>query len=108
MLFYGVKQDAKQFGKQEIRNSLGAFFHTRDEVLLAYIFGSVAQSRQNKLSDVDIAILVKRDRLEKLNRQKFGYQVSIMTDLMGVLHRSDIDMVILNRATPLLAHEVVK
>ncbi|MFQ5825102.1 MAG: nucleotidyltransferase domain-containing protein, partial [bacterium] len=37
-----------------------------------------------------------------------GYQAAVMTDLMGLFHTNDIDVVILNRATPLLANEVVK
>ncbi len=99
---------AEKFEKEKVKKTLTDFFQNRDEVLLAYLFGSVAEDKQNKLSDLDIAVLVKIDKLDKLNEQPFGYQTSLGTDLMGLLHTNAVDVVILNRATPLLAHEVVK
>lgn len=98
----------ERFDKREVKKTLNNFFKDREEVLLAYLFGSVAEDKQNKFSDLDIAVLVEADNLEKLDEQPFGYQASIGTELMGLLHTNDVDVVILNRATPLLAHEVVK
>ena len=102
-----VKKSNK-FNKQEIKKTLSAFFQNRDEVLVAYLFGSVAEDKQNKLSDLDIAVLVETDKLDKLDEQPFGYQVSAMTDLISLLKTNDVDLVILNYATPLLSHEVIK
>ncbi len=78
-----VKKSNK-FNKQEIKKTLSAFFQNRDEVLVAYLFGSVAEDKQNKLSDLDIAVLVETDKLDKLDEQPFGYQVSAMTDLSSI------------------------
>lgn len=103
-----MQNKADKFEKEKVRETLSAFFKKRDEVLLAYLFGSVAEDKQNKLSDLDIAVLVERDKLGKLDEQPFGYQVSAMTDLISLLKTNDVDLVILNYATPLLSHEVIK
>ncbi len=103
-----MQKKAKKFEKEQVKKTLTDFFQKREEVLLAYLFGSVAEDKQNKLSDLDIAVLVEADKLDKSDEQPFGYQASIGTDLMGLLHTNAVDVVILNRATPLLAHEVVK
>jgi len=103
-----MQKKAKKFEKEQVKKTLTDFFQKREEVLLAYLFGSVAEDKQNKLSDLDIAVLVEADKLDKSDELPFGYHVSIGTDLMGLLHTNALDVVILNRATPLLAHEVVK
>ncbi len=103
-----MQNKADKFEKEKVQKTLCAFFQNRDEVLLAYLFGSVAEDKQNKLSDLDIAVLVEGDKLGKLDEQPFGYQVSAMTDLISLLKTNDVDLVILNYATPLLSHEVIK
>lgn len=104
-----MKKKSQKFEKREVKKSLSDFFQHRDEVLLAYLFGSVAEDKQNKLSDLDIAVVIEAKKLDKLDEQQpYGYQASIGADLMGLLRTNDVDLVILNRATPLLAHEVVK
>ncbi len=103
-----MQNKADKFEKEKVQKTLSAFFQNRDEVLVAYLFGSVAEDKQNKLSDLDIAVLVETDKLDKLDEQPFGYQVSAMTDLISLLKTNDVDLVILNYATPLLSHEVVK
>ncbi len=103
-----MQNKADKFEKEKVQKTLSAFFKKRDEVLLAYLFGSVAEDKQNKLSDLDIAVLVETDKLGKLDEQPFGYQVSAMTDLISLLKTNDVDLVILNYATPLLSHEVIK
>ena len=37
----------------------------------------------------------------------FKYRLKLMADLGSALHRSDVDVVILNEAPPLLAHRVL-
>jgi uncharacterized protein YutE (UPF0331/DUF86 family)/predicted nucleotidyltransferase len=74
-------------------------------VILAYLFGSQAEGKVGPLSDVDIAVLFDpgipyHDQSER--------QITLITELMGIFHRNDVDVVVLNRATPLLAWEVVR
>ena len=74
------------------------------EIQAAYIFGSAATGRMRHDSDIDVAVLVG-----DLVRQAgmFTYRLKLMAELGSALHRSDVDVVILNEASPLLAHRVL-
>ena len=76
----------------------------RPEIQAAYVFGSVARRRARADSDVDVAVLVDR-RVPPGRILK--YRLKLMADLGTALHRSDVDVVILNEASPLLAHRVL-
>ena len=75
----------------------------RREIQAAYVFGSVAAGRARVDSDVDIAVLVPRIPPSRMLK----YRLKLMADLGSALHRSDVDVVILNEAPPLLAHRVL-
>ena len=70
----------------------------------AYNFGSVASGRVRVDSDIDIAVLLAR-RLPPA--RTLSYRLKLMADLGAALHRSHVDLVILNDAPPLLAHRVL-
>ena len=80
---------------EAIRRALDA----RPDVRLAYLFGSAARGEERASSDLDIAVLFAtlpdpRD-LERL-----------IAELQGT-GRLRVDLVVLNTAPPLLAHEVI-
>lgn len=77
--------------------------HNR-RILAAYIFGSVATGRTRPGSDIDVAVLLS-DRVPATRYLK--YRLQLMADLGAALHRPDVDVVILNDATALLAHRVL-
>lgn len=98
----------KEFDLQAIRAQLAPYFAQRKEILLAYLFGSAAQGRVNKLSDIDIALLVDEKRFKNLDaKEPYGYKAAVIADLMGLLHKNEIDLVLLHEAPPLLANEVI-
>lgn len=73
---------------------------TRDDVVLAYLFGSAARGEERRSSDIDIAVLFTRvPGARDLDR--------LTTELAAGLRRDHVDLVVLNTASPLLAHEVV-
>jgi predicted nucleotidyltransferase len=80
-----------------------AFIH--HGVVLAYLFGSQAEGTARPSSDIDLAALLRpgtpRERF-------FDVRLSLMNAVMDVLHTDKVDLVILNEATPLLMHQVVK
>src|SRR5438876_9960509 len=76
-------------------------FSSKKEVLAAYIFGSTVTGRTRKHSDIYIADSLSDDVRPSLYLQ---YRLTLMTDLLSVLHRPDVDVVILNQSSPLLAH----
>jgi predicted nucleotidyltransferase len=76
----------------------------RREVQAAYLFGSAATGRTHPGSDVDVAVLLAR---RPPASGSLAYRLRLMTELGAALHRSDVDVVILNDAPPLLAHRVL-
>ncbi|MHB9097560.1 MAG: type VII toxin-antitoxin system MntA family adenylyltransferase antitoxin [Syntrophales bacterium] len=78
------------------------FLEKDRRVKFAYLFGSRARGRAGSLSDTDIAIYLD-------GRVKPGrYRLKLMDALTKILKTNDLDLVVLNQATPLLRHEVIK
>ena len=74
-------------------------------VVLAYVFGSQAESRARPSSDVEIAVLLPADIPPS---KFFNVRLSLTNALMDLLHQNDIEVVVLNEATPLLAYQVLQ
>jgi predicted nucleotidyltransferase len=74
----------------------------RYPVVLAYVFGSQASGATTPLSDIDLAVL-----LESGVASPGTVQAALISDLMLVVRRSDVDVVILNGAPPLLKQRVI-
>ena len=76
----------------------------RKQIQAAYVFGSVARGRARPDSDIDIAVLVDGH----VRPSRFlEYRLELMADLGSALKRFNVDVVVLNEATPLLAHRVL-
>ncbi|MCX7681170.1 MAG: nucleotidyltransferase domain-containing protein [Anaerolineae bacterium] len=86
------------------REELARIF-VRHGVVLAYLFGSQAEGKAGPLSDVDIAVLLGPQVPEERWTQ---VQIDLVNDLISLFHRADVDVAILNRATPLFAYQVVR
>ena len=74
------------------------------QIQAAYIFGSVATGRVRQNSDIDVAVLLN-DRVPAA--EFFPRRLKLMSELGAAVHRSDVDVIILNQATPLLAHRIL-
>ncbi|MGB9715877.1 MAG: type VII toxin-antitoxin system MntA family adenylyltransferase antitoxin [Thermodesulfovibrionales bacterium] len=91
--------------KEEIIKNIRDYLYLRDDVVSGYIFGSYSAGRFRSKSDVDIAVLLSRN----VDIGDYGnIKLGIIKDLMKLLSFDRIDVVILNIASPLLAHEVIK
>ncbi len=87
----------------EDRSAISGYFAAQPAVKAAFLFGSQARGNIHPGSDVDIGVLLKRDApTDPL------LPVSFTNDLMDILDRSDVDVVILNDASPLLVHRVAR
>jgi hypothetical protein len=91
---------------KEIRDKVAKYFSTRPEIKVGYIFGSRARGKENKLSDIDIAILVDEEKVP--NDLPFGYKANIITELIQVLRTQRVDLVILNESPLFLCFCVIR
>jgi predicted nucleotidyltransferase len=83
---------------------VGKYFASRPEIEIGYLFGSYGEHRERPLSDIDVAILFRRDVPPE---QHFSLRLAIMKDLFTILKTSEVDLVILNQADICLAHNVI-
>jgi predicted nucleotidyltransferase len=75
------------------------------EVLDAYLFGSQASGRVQSHSDVDVAVYLDPSLP---STSPYGVAAQLGSTLMSALGRNDVDVVVLNRASPLLYHRVLR
>jgi hypothetical protein len=81
------------------------YLNSRDDVIVAYLFGSYALKRDAPVSDIDVAALLNIN----IAIRDYGLiKLNIITDLIRILSFNNVDVVILNIASPLLSHEVIK
>ena len=89
----------------EVQARLTRALEPRREILDAYLFGSVARGDAGALSDIDVAVFIDEDVAAP---GPYGYDAELITYLMTELGTNDIDVVLLNRAPPLLYHRVLR
>ena len=80
------------------------FFALREDVLLAFLFGSLARGKASETSDADVAVLFsRRDTKNDLTLRA----LSLKNDLEELLPRP-VDLVILNGADAVIAMQVLQ
>ena len=81
------------------------FLNKQMHVKLAYLFGSVAEGKEGKLSDVDIAVFLD----ESLSKpERFNLQLKLISGLTSILKTDRVDLVIMNDAPLSLNYEIIK
>ena len=81
------------------------FLSTQERVKLAYLFGSVAEGKEGKLSDVDIAVFLDESLSKK---EKFSLQLKLISELTGILKTDKVDLTVMNNAPLLLNYNIIK
>ena len=84
---------------------IAAVLAGRDEIQEAYLFGSCARDARQAHSDIDIAVNINKDAA---TMSGFGYQATLTSVLMSGLATNRVDVVVLNDASPLLYHRVLR
>ena len=72
-------------------------------VIFAYLFGSYATGNEWAESDIDVAVYVNQKKIKDL----FHVKIELLTVLTDALKTDDVDLLILNEATPVLKYEVL-
>jgi len=98
----------------KIQNSKQIKFHSnaklakifkKQNVVLAYLFGSQAKGNIGPLSDIDIAVYF--DESVPAN-ERFDLRLETLGQLMDLFKTDEVDLVVLNDAPPLLSHRILK
>ena len=91
-----------------IEKSLLLCARSHPEIHALYLFGSQAKGKSGPLSDLDIAVLLKIRQGQGTSKTAFWKRLELASDLMHACRRPDVDVVLLDEATPLLAYQVVR
>ena len=89
-----------------ILNGLASYFAGKQGVQAAWLFGSHCEGRSHRDSDVDVAVLLEHGRYPDA-RARFEARVAMTADIIALLHRNEIDLVVLNDAPPRFARRIV-
>jgi predicted nucleotidyltransferase len=86
---------------------VGAFFAVTPRwAVSVYLFGSYAEGRAHRESNVDIAVFLDFDTYPSA-KERFEAKLRLIAGRGSVLHRNDVDLVVLNDAPPELGAHIV-
>ena len=83
---------------------LGPLFAGRPEVLEAYLFGSEASGTATAHSDLDVAVYIDSSLAPAT---PYGYAADLSAAVGAATGRRNVDLVVLDGASPLLYHRVI-
>ncbi len=69
---------------------------------LVILFGSHSRGQADKNSDIDLAVLVDKKTIDA------DFEFSLLTTFVNLVQRDNLDLVLLNRAEPLLQSQVAR
>ena len=97
-----------RFKKDYVLGILKPYLAGRPEIRFAYLFGSLAKGTENRLSDVDVAVFLDLESLDRqLPEYPYGYKAHLISELMSQLRTNQIDVLILNDAGPFMRFQVL-
>lgn len=100
---YGMRERPPDVNEETLRRATEVLA-ARPEVVLAYLFGSHARGRPTPISDIDFAVLLS----VAVPREGYlDYQIAVTQELTHIFRSDEVQVVILNRAPPLLAYKVI-
>lgn len=76
-----------------------------EDVVAVLVFGSASRGNLQPLSDLDLAVLLS-DKLSKVQRME--KQLDLLGLANFIFKTDEIDLIILNEATPRMAHNILK
>ncbi len=91
--------------------ALKAYFTKRDDVVMAFVFGSRASGRTHTDSDWDVALYFAplSEELEYENTDReYPKEDEVWTDCAGILGTDNIDLIVLNRAPASIAAAAIR
>lgn len=94
----------------KIVTKLKNYFEKRDDIVMAFLFGSWAKSHEGTESDIDIAVYFKPENnileWENTDSQYYGEE-QIWLEIEMIVEK-DVDLLVLNRAVPTVADSAIR
>ncbi len=85
---------------EESFRKIKKFLEKDSNILFAIVFGSAVEGKLTKESDIDVAIYVKNPLS--------AHELLSLIDKLSTLVGREIHLIVLNEASPLLRHQVMK
>lgn len=94
--------------KREKIKLLKEYFKKRQNVVMAFLFGSQAKGAQKSFSDWDIAVYFKPYQYCELEtREEYTDEDIILGEIKSILKTDNVDFLVLNRARPSLVFSIL-
>lgn len=94
---------------QDLTQRLHDYFAENPDlgVVSAYLYGSHAEGRAHRESDVDVGVLLDWD-VHPDKKERFDLRVRLTAEVMHALGENRVDLVVLNDVSPELGRKVVR
>ena len=102
---YGADLEATLASMIDLPSAVATVAEERPGVHAVYLFGSFAEGREHRESDVDLGFLLDR-AVYPTEKDRFEFRVVVGSRLIELLRR-DADVVVLNDAPPELGRAIV-
>lgn len=97
--------------KKEI-SQLKKYFNKREDIIVAFLFGSQAKKTAGKLSDWDIGVYFKPNVQGEIEWEEtdknYPQENKVWDDIIDILKTENVDLVVLNRAASNIAASAVR
>lgn len=97
------RETARPIDVEPFLGDLRRYLESRDGLIAAWIYGSYGTSYQTPLSDLDLTLLYRKDKVPDLAEEG-----RVWSRITQVLHEEDVSVTVLNRASILLQFQVIK
>ncbi len=87
--------------REQLIADLKEFFSKKEDVVFAYLFGSIAYNNYNPKSDIDVAVF-----LEEGSKDLFDERINLIVELEQKFKR-DVDVVVLNSVNNVFLRYVI-
>lgn len=96
--------------QKDIIKKLTEYFNARDDIVMAFLFGSQVKDMTHSSSDWDIAVYFKPEKNEiewENNNREYPEEDRIWSDCIRMIQSDDVDLIVLNRAPATIAESAL-
>ena len=101
MVRWGCMTTLEDKDRETKIEQLKRYFVERDDIVMAFLFGSQAEGRARKTSDWDIGVYFRNEEENRAQEKKTG-------DALEAIVETNVDLVVLNRSPAPIAWNVIR